>query len=258
MILYVRNSLGSDTMYRIIPLKIGECTCRGPLACFLSDWDQSPLFYYYCWLLRGSENNILVDTGFDLSEARRFMPDMQQADHEALLPQLAKQGLSAGDIDTVIITHVHFDHCSSLLERFDHADIVLQQSELAYHLDPPHPWFSQFTLTPLLRKINTQWKPRLRLVEGEAKIAAGVTVFHVGGHTAGLQCVKVQTAEGPAVITSDVVFTYQNLQRDVPVGFAVNLEQCYRAMARIRREFRPELIIPSHDPLVMQRWSPRT
>jgi glyoxylase-like metal-dependent hydrolase (beta-lactamase superfamily II) len=141
-----------------------------------------------------------------------------------------------------------------LLERFGKATIVIQQKELAYHLNPPHPWFSQFTVMPILHKINTEWKHRLRVVCGDAHIIPGISVLCTGGHSPGLQSVQVQTAAGPVAITSDVVFFYENLQRDIPVGFVVNVEECYRAMARFRAEFGLDRVIPSHDPLVLQRW----
>ena len=68
----------------------------------------------------------------------------------------------------------------------------------------------------------------------------------------GLIAVAVRTAVGVAVIAGDVVSLYANLERDIPVAVHDDLEECRRAMNKIRRA--ADLVLPSHDPEVMRRY----
>ena len=105
---------------------------------------------------------------------------------------------------------------------------------------------------------------RVRFIErdaesngGEAEIAPGVRVHHVGGHTAGMQIVSVRTARGTAVLTSDASHYYANYEQDRPFNTLHDLPGTYRAFARIRAlASAPDLIVPGHDPLVLERLQP--
>jgi glyoxylase-like metal-dependent hydrolase (beta-lactamase superfamily II) len=63
--------------------------------------------------------------------------------------------------------------------------------------------------------------------------------------------VVVETSKGRVIFAGDVAFTYRNLEKDIPVGFNSNLEECFLAMRRIRKE--ADIVIPGHDPLVLER-----
>jgi len=61
----------------------------------------------------------------------------------------------------------------------------------------------------------------------------------------------VQTEAGRVVLTGDVCFLYDNVERDVPVGFFTDVNQCLRGLERIRQE--ADIVVPSHDARVLER-----
>jgi glyoxylase-like metal-dependent hydrolase (beta-lactamase superfamily II) len=95
---------------------------------------------------------------------------------------------------------------------------------------------------------------RVEFVDGEAEIVPGVRVLKVGGHTAGMQIVTVETSRGRAVLTSDASHYYANLELSIPFATLHDLPGVYNGFARIRQlASKPELILPGHDPLVCER-----
>ena len=77
-------------------------------------------------------------------------------------------------------------------------------------------------------------------------------MFWTGGHTPGHQSVAIDTKEGRVIIAGDVIFTYCNLEEDIPVGLTTSVEECLLAMRRIREE--GDIILPSHDPKVLRKY----
>jgi glyoxylase-like metal-dependent hydrolase (beta-lactamase superfamily II) len=97
----------------------------------------------------------------------------------------------------------------------------------------------------------------VRFVDGEQEVLPGVRVHHVGGHTAGLQIVSVETERGTAVLASDASHYYANLEENRPFNTLHDLPGMYRAFDRIRTlAASPDLIVPGHDPLVLERLQP--
>jgi glyoxylase-like metal-dependent hydrolase (beta-lactamase superfamily II) len=93
--------------------------------------------------------------------------------------------------------------------------------------------------------------------KGDAQLAPGITLHHVGGHTAGLQCVRVHTRRGWVVIASDSSHYYEHFETGrvfttvFDVGATVEGYDTLRALAET-----PQHIVPGHDPLVMKRYPP--
>jgi glyoxylase-like metal-dependent hydrolase (beta-lactamase superfamily II) len=95
---------------------------------------------------------------------------------------------------------------------------------------------------------------RLRFVDGDAEVVPGVHVHRVGGHTAGMQIVTVATARGRAVVTSDASHYYRNLEARIPSPTLHDLPGVYRAFDRVLElADSADLILPGHDPLVLER-----
>ncbi len=239
-------------MHTILPLQIGLCECAQPLVYFEEYGDKQVTLAYYMWLIRGGGATILVDTGFTGAQAHAFMPAMRQAPAEAPLAQLRRCGVDPGVIDLVIVTHAHFDHLSPLLFSYTNARIIMQKKELIYSTIPPHPWFKRYVVGEVLLKLVENYPGRLELVEGDTEVWPGIQVVWTGGHTPGHQSVVVQTEQGKVAIAGDVAFTYRNLAEDIPIGLATSIEECFAAMARLRRA--ADIVLPGHDPLVLSRY----
>ena len=83
-------------------------------------------------------------------------------------------------------------------------------------------------------------------------------MHRVGGHTAGLQVVRVRTGGGPVVIASDAAHFYANLEEDRPFAIVHSLPGMYDAFDRVRALAGGDdgRIVPGHDPLVLERHPP--
>ena len=90
---------------------------------------------------------------------------------------------------------------------------------------------------------------------GDDEIAAGLSVHHVGGHTMGMQIVRVNTRRGVVVLASDASHLYANMEQGRPFPIVYNVAGMLEGHATLRRlASSPQHIIPGHDPLVMARY----
>jgi len=239
-------------MYKIYPMKVAESIEPETRIFYLGDCIKTIKLYTYFWLIKGEGKVILVDTGFSLGDGKTFNPEIKQAKDESPLSQLKRRNTKPEDISYVIITHVHWDHLSAMIDSFINASIYVQEKDIKYVSNPPHPWFSQFVFLDTVKKLTSDFKRRVHLINGEKEILPGLFVFLTGGHTPGSQAVRIKTKSGNAIVTGDVVFTYRNIEEDVPIGFNSNLEECFLAMRRIRDE--ADIILPNHDPAIVDRY----
>lgn len=208
---------------------------------------------YYVWVARRGTEVYLVDTGFGEEAARA-------RGRELLAPVtdvLSQLGLDAAQIEHVIITHLHYDHAGTL-SNFPAATFHLQASEAAYATGPcmchstlRHP----FAVEDVVTYVRTLYQGRVKLHQGVAELAPGLSVHLVGGHTAGLQVVRVWTQRGWVVLASDATHLYGNLGRDHPFPVVYHVGDMLDGY-RIVRELADsdQHIIPGHDPQVMQRY----
>ncbi|WP_181778971.1 N-acyl homoserine lactonase family protein [Pseudonocardia pini] len=209
---------------------------------------------YYVWLVAGRGRRILVDAGFTQEVARR------RGDRHYLacpLDSLGALGVEPDTIDTVVLTHLHYDH-TGLVSAFPSARITVQQRELDYWTGPlatrgenPHLVEAE-DLAALGQLVRGG---RVNLVDGDAHLADGVRAHLTGGHTAGLQTVSVQAGGGPVVLASDASHFYDNVEQDRPYSIVDSLPAMYAAFDRMKAETaRGGHLVPGHDPRVVERY----
>src|SRR5260370_9092703 len=88
---------------------------------------------------------------------------------------------------------------------------------------------------------------------GEGEVATGVTVHRVGGHSDGLQVVRVETARGPVVLASDASHYYANMHRKSPFPILYNLGDMFEGWNIVARlAGHADRVIPGHDPIVTE------
>lgn len=92
---------------------------------------------------------------------------------------------------------------------------------------------------------------------GDAELAPGLTLHAVGGHSAGLQFVRVKTRRGYVVIASDTTHFYENMASSRPFTTAFHIGRMLEGFDRLL-ELAPDEdhIVPGHDPLVMKLYPP--
>lgn len=209
---------------------------------------------YYVWLVVGHGRVILVDTGFTPEVAAKRG---DRAYVQTPATSLAALGIAAHEVDTVVITHLHYDH-AGFIDAFPAARIFLQQRELDYWRSPyanrgDNPHLVEDEDFSALDELLAAG--RVTLLDGDAEIAPGVLAHRTGGHTAGLQVVAVDHSDGPVVLASDASHFLDNIEGDRPYSIVDHLPSMYDAFDWITaRAGERGIVIPGHDPAVMDRF----
>ena len=236
-------------------LKYAERNTRTRADSFIFDdnHDAPHAMDYFIWVLRRGDEVILVDTGYDAAEAkRRNRPILRE-------PGAALQGigLRPEDITTLVITHLHYDHAGGFAQ-FPNATIHLQAAEMAYATGPCmcHDTLRMpFTADHVCDAIKRVYSGRAVFHDGDGQIADGVTVHCLGGHSRGLQAVRVQTDAGWLCLASDAAHYYENVLLQKPFPIVVDIENMLQGFARLKKLASTDgLIIPGHDPQVRDRF----
>ncbi|MDF2231889.1 N-acyl homoserine lactonase family protein [Albimonas sp. CAU 1670] len=240
-----------DGTWEVYALKYGEVATRRRADNFLGgDPHDGPMpLDYFTWVLRSGDRTILVDTGFEREEGARRGREIDREPHEALAPL----GIAPETVDTVIITHLHYDHAGGL-PRYPAATFHLQAAEMAFATGPCmcHPQLRHtFSVDHVCEMVRKVYAGRVIFHDGDAEVAPGVTVHRIGGHSLGLQAVRVRTREGWLCLASDASHYYANYLTGRPFPIVVDVAETLDGYARIRAlASTPGLVIPGHDPLV--------
>jgi glyoxylase-like metal-dependent hydrolase (beta-lactamase superfamily II) len=240
-------------MYEVLALKYGE---RDTTACqfFYREAAHTPItLHYFVWLILGGPNPLLVDTGFldDDARARGIRNYVSPA------AMVERAGFKPGDIPVALITHLHYDHWAGH-SLFPKAEYWIQRDEVSFWTGPfgSTPAFRQSAnVDALARLVTLNYGQRVKIVEGEREVLPGIKVHRVGGHTAGLQIVTVQTARGTVVLTSDASHFYHNVETRQPVQIITSLPEMLTAFETIHElAGKEKLIVAGHDPQVAERF----
>ena len=241
-------------MYEVYALKYAE---RDTTACqfFYREPSHDPItLHYFVWLILGGPHPILVDTGFldDDARARGVRHYVSPA------AMVERAGVKPADVPIALITHLHYDHWAGH-SQFPAAEYWIQRDEVAFWTGPfgRSPAFRQ-SANPdaLARLVTLNYADRIRMIDGDREVLPGIKVHRVGGHTAGLQIVTVQTARGTVVLTSDAAHFYRNVEKRQPVQIITNLPEMLAAFETIEALAGAErLIVAGHDPQVADRFT---
>jgi len=242
-------------MYEVYALKYGE---RDTTACqfFYRESSHATLtLHYFVWLIMGGPHPILVDTGFldDDAHARGIRNYVSPAS------MVERAGVKAADVPLALITHLHYDHWAGH-SLFPGAEYWIQQDEVAF-------WTGPYGRTPAFRGsanvnalaglVTLNYANRVRIIDGDREVLPGLRLHRVGGHTAGLQIVSVETARGTVVLTSDASHFYHNVETRHPVQIITSLPEMLDAFETIDAlAGAGRLIVAGHDPQVAERFTP--
>ena len=213
---------------------------------------------YFLWLLRGPSGPVLVDTGFTpwLGAVKGLPAEAMQRTRDQLLDSA---GVSTESIETVVLTHLHWDHFD-LEGWLPRATFWVQRRELEYWTGGGgrDQWIRRFISDCFTEDLDAlRSSGRLRTIEGNAQPVEGVRLEWVGGHSPGMQIVEVETATGPFVLANDALTTYRNLKDWAPPAIHLNsIAECMEAMGRIRALAKGDesRICPGHDGEVYRRF----
>ncbi len=259
--------MSSPETYEVFAIRFCQRGGRDRTETFLTHaWsdkshDFSADVAYYVWLIRNENRTVLVDTGFDLAEVERrkahsggrWQPDYARSPADGI----AMLGVNAHEITDVIVSHLHFDHAGTT-DAFPKATFHLQEAEMAYatgrHMNRPS-FRGAYSVEHMVEIIRRLYEDRVRFVAGDAEFAPGIELFLIGGHTMGIQAVRVLTKRGWVMLASDASHFYDNVlgMAPYPIVFSVgDMLDGFEKLLRLAETRRH--VIPGHDPLVMAHY----
>jgi glyoxylase-like metal-dependent hydrolase (beta-lactamase superfamily II) len=209
---------------------------------------------YYVWAIRSPQRTIVVDIGFEHGDGVARGRTSLRCPTEGL----AAIGIDAATVEDVIITHMHYDHAGNV-DKFPKAKFHLQDSEMEFTTGRAMTYTAfrhSYTVDNVTDMVRMVYKDRVVFHDGDAQIAPGVSVHHVGGHSRGMQFVRVNTARGQVVLASDASHYYENVLDKAPFSTVENIYLMLEGHKRvIELADSVDHVIPGHDPQVMQRYS---
>lgn len=239
--------------WEVYSIKYADRNARTRADSFIfDDYHDAPhAMDYFMWLLKRGDEMILVDTGYDMDEATTRARPIRLDPVMALAPF----GIKPEDVTKIIVTHLHYDHAGGL-HLFPNATLHLQAAEMAYATGPCmcHDTLRMpFTADHVCEAVKRLYSGKVTFYDGEAQVADGVTVHCIGGHSRGLQSVRVRTQAGWMVLASDAAHFYENVFARKPFPIVVDLQNMLDGFETLHRlASKPTLIVPGHDPLVCE------
>ncbi|MEK7269479.1 MAG: MBL fold metallo-hydrolase [Planctomycetota bacterium] len=240
--------LDAGTMFGIIPKVIWEKLVQ-------PDARNRARLATRCLLVRTAGRRILIETGCGGKWAPRERSWHDFEEGEPIVHALAREGLEPGDIDAIVLTHLHFDHAGGLTRLvrgrpvpvFPRAFVYVQRGEFE----------DAVTNVATMRRsylpenfLPIQDAGLLRLVEGDVDVVPGVRTMVTGGHTRRHQAVLLVSGPNVGIFPGDIVPTRHHARPSVQVAYdlfpydTMNRKQEIFRIARDRRW----IVFLAHDP----------
>lgn len=205
---------------------------------------------FVSWLLRSDEHTVLIDSGPCNPDTSLPFHHPFSVEPEETLPQaLAQLDVSLEEVDTIVLTHLHWDHCFNT-ELFPQAKVYVQREELRYAIAPLPIHVGAYEA--ITAGYDPPWAHiPFEIVEGDVELLPGLRLIFTPGHSPGCQSAVVDTAKERYVLCGDTIPRIDNLAGSdhpmewLPSGLYVNMEDYYWSFERIAAA--GGIVIPGHD-----------
>ena len=236
--------------YKIHPIVMGTKIFDKGMMTYQHAYGEPYTIPIYCWYLEGGGQKILVDTG-------EMSPIRSESREKAIGGKiynfedgLALWGLSPKDIDIVIHTHLHNDHCENDF-KCANAAFYIHAKELK-RIHDPHPLDFRYLEDYIL---DIEENGQIETVTEDRQILPGIQVIHTPAHTEGGLTVLINTPRGQAAITGFCVIMdnffppkeIRAMEMDVlPPGTPVNVYEAYDILVKVKD--MADILLPLHEP----------
>ena len=237
-------------VFKIHPIVMGTKVFDKGMMTYQHDYGTPYTIPIYCWYIEGGDKKIIIDTG--------EMRPIQSPDRESAIggkiytfeEGLDLWGLTPEDIDIVIHTHLHADHCENDYKCIN-AKFYIHEKELQT-IEAYHPLDFRYVEDYIFEiKENNQ----IETITKDIEIVPGIKVISTPIHTPGGVSVAITTADGIAIITGFCVIR-ENFEPPqevramemevIPPGTNINTYEAYDTMLKIRD--MADILIPLHEP----------
>lgn len=210
----------------------------------------------YAFLIEGNGKKYLVDTGMaDTQRSVKYHHEGLQEEGRAIHEQLEKLGISTCEIDAVLFTHLHWDHCSNL-EKFPDAQLYVSRAEYEFARDPLPFYWASYEYPPATGLVPPFEGRTFHLIDGETEIFEGISMIPTPGHSPGHMAVSVQTKSGIYYIVGDLMFLRDNMQPEAKKGWPItppgrfcNMLDLWKSIETImERADHTDFVLMTHDP----------
>lgn len=194
-----------------------------------------------------------MDTGFSPESGLRRGREILRTPAQALLDA----GIDPVSVKDVILTHMHWDHAGGM-QYFPNATFHLQAAEMAYCTGPCmcEPFLRRpFDVDDVQSAVRALYSDRMKVCEGTVEIAPGITVHLIGGHSGGIQSIRVPTRRGWVVLAGDASHFWRNIRNRNPFPVVVDVARMLKGFDIINKlSDGPDHVIPGHDPLILKTF----
>ena len=236
--------------YRIHPIVMGTKVFDKGMMTYQYGYGEPYTIPIYCWYVEGGDRKILVDTG-EMSPIRSEDRERSIGGKIYTFEQgLERWDLKPEDIDMVIHTHLHNDHCENDYKCVN-AEFYVHEKELE-RIHDPHPLDFRY-LEDYIEDVEENGQ--IKTISGDTEIVPGISVMHTPAHTEGGLSVIIDTPEGKAVITGFCVIMenfYPPKQitamemEVIPPGTSVQTYEAYDIMLKVKG--MADILLPLHEP----------
>ncbi len=218
--------------------------------------------YYFVVVLRSERRTVLINTGMpeDFSAFESFIKEWHaecrlfRAPDETTTAILSHAGIDPAGVEIVILTPLTI-YTTGNVSLFPNARFAVSRvGWIDFWAPEPHaPRLPKHIAMPpeSRRYFADEAFDRVQLLDKEDIICPGISCFWTGGHHLSSMAVVVNTARGK-VILGDCFFTYDNLEKNIPIGWAENLHEINVAYDRVRGS--ADIAVPLYDPQVFERY----
>ncbi len=236
--------------YKIHPIVMGTKVFDKSMMTYQHGQGVKYTIPIHCWYIEGADKKILVDTG--------EMNPIQSKERENAIrgmiytfeQGLEKYNLKPEDIDIVIHTHLHMDHCENDY-KCSNATFYIHEKEIET-IHNPHPLDYRY-LEDYIEEIEENGQ--MKIIKENEQIVPGIRVEYTPVHTKGGLSIFIETQKGTAVITGFCVINenfdpppeIKGMEMNViPPGTHVDVYNAYNIMEYIKE--KADILIPLHEP----------